>query len=270
MAPRRRVAPVARDHRYLEFLKTLQLGFLLRNSFALFTLASCLLLRDANFLRFSPLPLLMVLLAEVTLNQSWPPVIRHIRTVEGLKRLTLAHILGDILIVSLCIIVTGGLRVAYLNIAYLFLILWAGFFLSARACYVTAAVSAAAYAGVLGFEYAHGFQPFTLLSEWPPLPLGTMYLAVGLGHTACLWLVAYFGARAAQLLAANQQAQQTSLGLKADLDQTFRQLLHSEKLAATGELAAGMAHEIYNPLTAIAGVAETALMASDHLTPRLQ
>ena len=270
MAPTRRAAPMARDHRYLEFLKTLQLGFLLRNGFALFTLAACLLLRDANFLRFSPLPLLAILLAEVTLNQSWPFLVHRIRTVEGLKRLTLAHILGDVLVVSLCTVVTGGLRVAFLNIAYIFLILWAGFFLSARACYITAAVSAVAYGGALAFEASHGFQPFALLSEWPPLPLGTMYLAIGIGHTICLFLVAYFGARASQLLTANRQAQQTSQTLKADLAQTFRQLLHSEKLAATGELAAGMAHEIYNPLTAIAGLAETALMAPDHLTPRLQ
>lgn len=270
MAPRGSLKPVVRDHRYIEFLKTLRLGFLLRNSFALFALASCLLLRDAHFLRFNPLPLLTILLVEVTLNQSWPTVVRRIRTLEGLKHLSLAHILGDVLVVSACIIVTGGLRVAFLNVSYLLLILWAGFFLSARACYITAVASALAYGGALAFEYAHGFQPFALLSTWPPLPLGIMYLAIGVGHTACLLLVAYFGARAAELLTANQQAQQTSLSLKADLDQTFRQLLHSERLAATGELAAGMAHEIYNPLTAIAGLAETALMASDRLTPRLQ
>ncbi|MBI4227469.1 MAG: hypothetical protein HY600_04225, partial [Candidatus Omnitrophica bacterium] len=271
MAPRRqRGGGPPRDSRYLEFVKTLQLGFLLRNSFALFALAACLLLRDAHFLRFHPLPLILILLAEVTLNQPWPWLLQRIRTVEGLKRLSFAHLLGDIVVVSLCIVVTGGLRVAFLNVAYIFLILWAGFFLSARVCYATALVSAAAYGIVLRFESMHGFQPFALLSEWPPLPLERMYLAIGVGHAACLLLVAYFGARASRLLAANQQAQQTSRALKADLDQTFRRLLHSEKLAATGELAAGMAHEIYNPLTAIAGLAETALLASDPLPPRIR
>lgn len=270
MALTRRRANLPRDARYLEFVKTLQLGFLLRNGFALATLAACLLLRDAHFLRFAPLPLLIVLLAEVTLNQPWPWLVHRIRTVEGLKRLSLAHLLGDALVVTACIVVTGGLRVAFLNGAYLFLILWAGFFVSARACYFTALVSAALYGMALRFEYLHGFQPFAALSEWPPMPLGLMYAAVGVGHAVCLLLVAHFGARAATLLAANQQAQQTSQSLRADLDQTFRQLVHSEKLAATGELAAGMAHEIYNPLTAIAGLAETALLSSDPLPPKLR
>jgi len=45
------------------------------------------------------------------------------------------------------------------------------------------------------------------------------------------------------------------------------QLLHAEHLATLGELAAGLAHEIRNPLAGIAGVIETLTRGFPHDHP---
>jgi two-component system NtrC family sensor kinase len=53
-----------------------------------------------------------------------------------------------------------------------------------------------------------------------------------------------------------------------DLRRTQEQLLQSEKMSAVGQLIAGVAHELNNPLTAILGYAQ--LLESEGLNPRAQ
>lgn len=256
------------DPHYSDVADTLRLGYALRNGFVVFTMALCLLLRGARILEFPLAPFFAVLLAELGINQWWLRGIRWIRTADGLRHYALVQIVFDLVAVSLAIYVAGGLLVFFINLAYMFLVLWAGFFLSVRACYITAFGSAAAYGAVLWTQYLDGYRPFMTFPAESPIPWALIYLAAGLGHTAALLLIAYFGAKAAQLLVAGQHATQLSVSLKSDLDQTIRRLVRSEKLAATGELAAGMAHEIYNPLTAIAGLAESSLLQHGTLPPK--
>jgi two-component system NtrC family sensor kinase len=52
-----------------------------------------------------------------------------------------------------------------------------------------------------------------------------------------------------------------------NLRRTQEQLLHSEKMAAVGQLISGVAHELNNPLTAILGYSQL-LLSSGHMPPQ--
>jgi PAS domain S-box-containing protein len=60
--------------------------------------------------------------------------------------------------------------------------------------------------------------------------------------------------------------EQTRLAYE-DLRRTQEQLLHSEKMAAVGQLISGVAHELNNPLTAILGYSQL-LTSSGHIGPQ--
>jgi C4-dicarboxylate-specific signal transduction histidine kinase len=84
--------------------------------------------------------------------------------------------------------------------------------------------------------------------------------AVRLGRT--------FNEMAKQLRAERKQLTDRLAELErttAELRKTERQLIHGEKLASVGRLAAGVAHEIGNPLTAVLGLLE--LLREGDLSP---
>jgi len=62
----------------------------------------------------------------------------------------------------------------------------------------------------------------------------------------------------AEKLAASEQEKSIKLSrANKELAQTQKQLVHAEKLKALGELGAGMAHELNQPLTAVIGIIST-------------
>lgn len=56
--------------------------------------------------------------------------------------------------------------------------------------------------------------------------------------------------------------------IKAELEETHQKLLHSEKLASIGRLAAGVAHEINNPLTGIGMLSQLLLDTAEQREDR--
>jgi len=78
-------------------------------------------------------------------------------------------------------------------------------------------------------------------------------------------------AEAARLYAETVQRNEELAAINARLQSTQRQLVQSEKLAAVGQLTAGIVHDVRNPLAVIIGLAEIALEDyRDHMDPKLR
>lgn len=129
--------------------------------------------------------------------------------------------LFDLGVVFFLIRITGGFE-SELHLAFILLVALHAFYFGVRTGLGTAAGAAALYA---------------LAVEWPPPVPGFELRVAFFGLVGlCMGVVAEQARHRQQALARQQE-----------------QLLHSDRLATVGELAAGLAHELRNPLAGISG-----------------
>lgn len=146
----------------------------------------------------------------------------------------------DLAVVFFLVRITGGFA-SDLHLAYILLI-------ALHAFYFGLATGVAASGAAIGL--------YALAGDWPP-PMPSFLLRIGFFALVgvCMGLV-------------SEQARQR----RAALEQQQEQMIRSDRLATVGELAAGLAHDLRNPLAGIAGalhVLSDQLPADDLARPLL-
>jgi two-component system sensor histidine kinase PilS (NtrC family) len=163
--------------------------------------------------------------------------------VGSLQRFAALQIGVDTLVATAVILVTGS-SVSVFSFLYLLVIICSSTFLERRGSMVIAGVCSLQYALLLHLEY------FGLLPAWGTEPVA--------GAVAPLWrevvykvLTTMLGCFAVAFLSdmLAEQVRRSRRTIKA-MEERVRRM---EKLASMGEMAAGMAHELKNPLAALAG-----------------
>ncbi|MFH1980573.1 MAG: ATP-binding protein [Pseudomonadota bacterium] len=157
----------------------------------------------------------------------------------------------DTFIVTLILLVTGGFSSIF-SFLYLVVLIYSSILLPRREVVWMATLCGIQYGVVVALEYAKLLHPFVMdgtvaASEHGWLQVFYRIVVTGL---ACFAVAILSGVLA-------EQAKQSQSELRA-LETHLKRV---EKLASMGEIAAGMAHEIKNPLASLAGAIQ--LLQSD-------
>jgi len=149
----------------------------------------------------------------------------------------------DTAVVTLIVFATGG-YLSFFSFLYLVVIIYSSVLLHRRGSMVMAVFCGLQYSVMLGLEY-YGIlypiglegSPLSLDYEWSRIVYKVMFIVV-----AC-FAVAFLSGFLAE------QTRRT----KGELEDMEEHVKRVEKLASMGEMAAGLAHEIKNPLASLAG-----------------
>jgi two-component system, NtrC family, sensor histidine kinase HydH len=149
----------------------------------------------------------------------------------------------DVFLVSIIILLTGGFTSVF-SFLYLVVIIYASMINFRKGAMIIAAICCLQYGLLVDFEYYNIIHPFGVEAKPIIMSYSWNYVIYKLIITfaACFAIAALSGFLAEQERRARQ-----------DLWAMEEQVKRVEKLAAVGEMASGLAHEIKNPLAALSG-----------------
>ena len=162
---------------------------------------------------------------------------------RDLRRFVSFQVMMDTLIVTLILLVTGGFSSIF-SFLYLVVLIYSSIMLPRNEVVWMATLCSLQYGVVIALEYIQWFQPFVLDGTLTASDHGWLQVLYRIMVTAlaCFAVAILSGVLAEQA----KQSQRELQALEAHLKRV-------EKLASMGEMAAGMAHEIKNPLASLAG-----------------
>jgi signal transduction histidine kinase len=205
-----------------------------------------------------PLPCALAALGASLLNSANQIAVRKWRNVAAV---TLAAVVGDVLLITFLVVRSGGAWSPF-TAMYTVQVLATAMLVELRVALACAAGAVSALAAGIAMNPSARYEvAFDAASYFP---VWAAFFACGLG------LVAYVGGYVSEQLRRRERALEQSntdlgaalaalAGRNAELretcdrlEQTERQLAHSEKMRALGDFVAGVAHELNNPTGIVA------------------
>ncbi len=166
-----------------------------------------------------------------------------LRRVKSKQLLAYVQIIIDTVVVTLIIYVTGGLSSIF-SFLYLVVIIYSSMLIFRRGSMIMAALCSIQYGILVGFEYYGTLTPF-MVDDSISGPAQTWNFAL---FKIMITMVACFLVAILSSLLWEQERRS-----KKDLMAMQEHVKRVEKMAAAGEMAAGLAHEIKNPLASLTG-----------------
>ncbi|PIE71981.1 MAG: two-component sensor histidine kinase [Deltaproteobacteria bacterium] len=157
------------------------------------------------------------------------------------------QVLGDTVAVSFIVFITGGSASAF-SFLYLIVIICASMLLMRQGSLVTATAGSLQYGVMLDLEYFRIIEPIFKVNgaEGLTAPDGLQVL-----YRLMITILACYAVAILSSFLAEQERK-----AKRELQQMEAHMHRMEKLAAIGEMAAGLAHEIKNPLASLSGAVQ--------------
>jgi two-component system sensor histidine kinase HydH len=163
--------------------------------------------------------------------------------VEHPRRFAYLQITVDTLTVSLIICVTGG-YVSIFTFLYLVVVIYSSLLIERKGSMIMASLCAGQYTMLIVLEYYGRLSPLRLGNRFMPMDADWRQVTYKILVTAvACYAVAFLS---------GVLAEQTRRS-KQELISMQNRMKRVQKLAAMGEMAAGLAHEIKNPLASLSG-----------------